>query len=282
MMIHSKHAFFNKESAVTVLSNLSFRKKKMSGILCFGVFFLPCLTMLAGCQGFSAKSYNAQGVKKMAASRPEEALDFFERARVTDPKNPDSYYNCGNVYHQQAKRSGSESDFQNAMVYYDLCLQREPNHVECNRAKATLLCDLGRSDEAFTMLETWVNRQPASPEPRIELARLYDENGRLSQARDQLKEAVALDNRNVRAYTALGSVRERMGENQEAVSAYEHALALNPYQADVQNRVAALRYSPATPNNMTTPPLGEPMNRENSLDQNGRTDIATQPGGEWR
>ena len=247
--------------------------KKYLAILLFLTIFSGCNTFHA----FSAKSYNAEGVRKMAASRPEEALDLFGRACTTDPANPDSFYNCGNVYHQSAKRSGNESDFQNARQYYDYCLERDPNHVECNRAKATLLCDLGHSDEAFALLEAWVHRQPASAEPKIELARLYDENGRLPQARDQLKDAVAMDNRNVRAYTALGSVRERMGETREAVVAYEHALALNPYQPNIQSRVADLRYSSPQPNQIITPPMGEPR-RENALDRGSQAEIAT--GGE--
>lgn len=236
---------------------------------------------LAGCNTFSANSYNAEGVRMLGALRTDEALDCFEKAAAADPQNPDAYYNLGNVYHNIAthKANGNEADFQRAMYYYDRCLELCPNHLECNRSKATLLCDIGRSDEAFRMTEAWVNRQPASAEPRIELARLYDENGQLTKARDCLNDAVAVDNRNIRAYTALGSVRERMGENQAAVSAYEHALALNPYQPGINDRVVALRYAAPATNNITTPPMGEPFPRsENSLDDTGRSEIATQPG----
>ncbi|MDO4549895.1 MAG: tetratricopeptide repeat protein [Planctomycetia bacterium] len=254
-------------------------KKVSAGMVLVG---FGCMLFFVGCNSFSAKSHNAEGVRMMNASRIDEALDCFEKACATDPNNPDSFYNCGNVYHQLAKRGGNPADFDNARYYYDLCLQREPNHAECNRAKATLLCDIGRSDEAFHMIEAWVNRQPASAEPRIELARLYDENGQLGKARDHLSDAVALDDRNVRAYTALGSVRERMGENQEAISAYQHALALNPYLPDINNRVAALRYAAPGSQNITTPPMGDPLRGpgENALDDRGRTEMATQPGSE--
>lgn len=230
------------------------------------------LLATAGCQTFTANSRNAEGVRLLAASRSEEALNRFEEARAADPSNPDAYYNCGVVYHERAIETERESDFQMARYYYAQCLDRAPNHVECNRSMATLLCDIGQNDEAFRLVEAWVARQPNSPEPRIELARLYDEHNQLARARDCLNDAIAIDNRNVRAYNALGSVRERMGDNEQAISAYERALALNPYQPDVNHRISALRYtvpqSPATP-------VGP--GRENALDTTGDEMLAT-PG----
>lgn len=221
-----------------------------------------------------ANSYNAQGVRMMNASRTEEALDFFEQAKNANPKNPDAYYNCGAVYHQTAINSERESDFQMAKYYYDLCLDLSPNHPQCLRAKAALLCDVGESDEAFRLVEAWVNRQPSSAEPRIELARLYDEHNQLARARDCLNDAVAIDNRNVRAYTALGSVRERMGDRDQAIMAYEHAIALDPYQPNVNTRLASLRYATPPSTAPTIAPQGE-----NTLDPSGKEMIATQPDG---
>lgn len=256
-----------------------FRKKLYAAALFAG--FCGLLTTAGGCHQFSSQSYNAEGVRMLSAYRTDEALDCFEKAVAADPQNPDAYYNLGNVYHQVARQKtvDNEPDFQRAVYYYDKCLEISPNHVECNRSKATLFCDVGRNEEAFRVIEAWVSRQPASADPRVELARLYDENGKLPEARNCLEQAVAVDNRNVRAYTSLGSVRERLGENQSAISAYEHALALNPYQPSINDRVASLRYAPPATNNITTPPMGEPFpRRENSLDDTGRSEIATQPG----
>ena len=227
------------------------------------------LLFVSGCHTFTASSRNAEGVRMLAASRTEEALDCFEQARNADPNNPDSYYNCGIVYHQRAIESERESDFQMAKYYYTQCLERNPNHVECNRSMATLLCDIGQSDDAFRLVEAWVARQPSSAEPRIELARLYDEHRQLSRARDCLNDAIAIDSRNVRAYTALGSVRERMGDNAQAIAAYERSLALNPYQPDINSRVSALRYTvPQQPAPTLNP------QQENSLDPTGQEMIA--------
>lgn len=249
------------------------RKPSLRRNRCIGASVMAfSLLLLGGCSSFTASNYNAEGVRMLAANRTEDALNCFEKAKQADPNSPDAYYNCGVVYHQRAISTGQEQDFQMAKYCYDLCLEREPNHVECNRSRATLLCDIGQDDEAFRMIEEWMDRQPNSAEPRIELARLYDEHKQLDRARDCLNDAVALDNRNMRAYVALGSVRDRMGDNEKALTAYEHALALNPYQPDIQNRVAALRYSVPQPAPQPISPK-----QENRLDPSGNEMIATQP-----
>ena len=251
--------------------------KKHTTSLVFGIagWLAVAVLALTGCSSFTADSYNAEGVRMLSASRTDDALDCFAQAQNADPGNADAFYNSGVVFHQIAIETGQQADFEQAKYYYDECLARNPNHVECNRSKATLLCDMGRPEAAFQQLQSWVNREPASPEPRIELARLYDEHNQLDKARDLLNDAIAIDNRNVRAYTALGSVRERMGNSADALRAYEQALALNPYQPEVNSRVAALRYSsPAT-----TPPSA-PLRpgQQNAIDPNGAEAVATQPG----
>lgn len=239
---------------------------KRTQLVSFSVFLASAMFFLTGCSSFTASNYNAEGVRLLAAKRTEDALNCFEKAKQADPDSPDAYYNSGVVYHQRAIEAGQEQDFQMAKYCYELCLQKNPDHVECNRSLATLFCDVGQDDQAFRLIKEWVDRQPNSPEPRIELARLYDEHKQLGRARDCLNDAVAIDNRSTRAFTALGSVRERMGDSENALAAYEHALALNPYQPDIQNRVAALRYSAPEPSVkpiQTTPEsLADPEKKE--------------------
>lgn len=255
--------------------NASRKRQKLFQSVARLCAFCLCVTFWSGCSTFTASNYNAEGVRMLAAKRTEDALDCFEKARQANPDSPDSYYNCGVVYHQRAIETGQEQDFQMARYCYDLCLERNPNHTECNRSRATLLCDIGQDDEAFRMIEEWVDRQPSSAEPRIELARLYDEHKQLDRARDCLNDAVAIDSRNTRAFTALGSVRERMGDSDQALVAYEHALALNPYQPDVQNRVAALRYAVPEPSANPIAPT-----QENSVDPGSKEMLATKPEGD--
>ncbi|MBQ4144955.1 MAG: tetratricopeptide repeat protein [Thermoguttaceae bacterium] len=248
------------------------RARVLAAAAFLALFNIVCLS---GCSTFTANNYNAEGVRLLAQHRTEEALNCFEKAKNADPTSPDSYYNSGVVYHKRAIETGHEQDFQMAKYCYELCLQRSPNHVECNRSLATLYCDIGQNDYAFRLVEEWVARVPNSAEPRIELARLYDEHKQLGKARDCLNDAVAIDNQNLRAYTALGHVRERMGDTENAIAAYEHALALNPYQPEVHNRVAALRYQDTAPT--LSPIHPNTPGRENAVDPGNREMLATEP-----
>ncbi len=78
------------------------------------------------------------------------------------------------------------------------------------------------------------------PEPRVELARLYEEHGEPQTALKYLEDAVQQDANNGRAWLALAQLREKSGDLTQALQNYQRALALNNTQPMVVERVAAL------------------------------------------
>jgi tetratricopeptide (TPR) repeat protein len=184
---------------------------------------------------------NAEGVRLFEQARHDEAIRQFHKAINTDPKNPDGYYNLARVYHQLGKLNQNPSDLDQAKHYYELCRYHDANHPECHRGLAVLLVGQEKSDQAFELLEQWAQREPFSPEPRIELARLYEEFGDRKQAIDQLRSAVAIDHRNARALAALGRLHEQIGDPVQALRDYERSHEYDPRQEDVAARIAALR-----------------------------------------
>jgi tetratricopeptide (TPR) repeat protein len=196
---------------------------------------------------------NQQGVRMFEQAYYQGALDRFQQAIQTDPSNPDAYYNLARTHHQLGKLHNQPSELQQAESYYHQCLDHNPNHQDCYRGLAVLLAEQGRSSDAFKLIEGWVARSPGSPEPRIELARLYEEAGNREAAKNQLIDAVAVDPANARALAALGKLREAAGETAQAVANYQRSLAANPNQPQLASRVAALT-TPAPP--VFTPPGG--------------------------
>lgn len=86
----------------------------------------------------------------------------------------------------------------------------------------------------------WATRVPGAADPRIELARLYEETGDAGTALQHLESAVQLDANNSRAWLALGRLRESGGDDAQALQNYQRALALNGGQPAVAERVAVL------------------------------------------
>ena len=106
---------------------------------------------------------------------------------------------------------------------------------------AVLLAEQGRKDEAFRLIEGWVQRQPASADAKIELARLNDEFGDRQAAKEHLIEALAVQPDNPRALTALGKIREDAGDTAQALTNYQRSLWSDNRQSQVAARLAALQ-----------------------------------------
>ncbi|MBN2293899.1 MAG: tetratricopeptide repeat protein, partial [Pirellulales bacterium] len=157
-------------------------------------FVLTGLCLLtAGCSGFAARGHNAQGVRFSDQGRYEDAAREFQQALMSDPKNADSYYNLATIAHRQATAGKRPEDYKQAESYYNQCLDRDMDHVECHRGLAVLLAEQGYREEALRLVENWANRRPNSPDPKIELARLSQEFGDLATAKEQLRQAIEID-----------------------------------------------------------------------------------------
>ena len=200
-----------------------------------------CLVATGGCNTFTSQGRNSQGVVLFQRGQYQEALREFQEASYDDPNNPDAYYNLGATYHQLGKLRTLPEDLARAETCYRQCLDRNPNHRDCHRGLAVLLAEQGRTDEAFRSLQSWVDQQPTASEPKIELARLHEEFGNRSAAKERLVEALTTDPQNAQEWAALGRIREQSGEYAQALANYQRSLEINRSQPEVAGRVAALQ-----------------------------------------
>lgn len=199
------------------------------------------LVGLTGCGGFDAQGRNAEGVRLFQQARFQEAVKQFQEATYAEPQNADAYYNLAATYHRIGKLEHRQTDLDQAENYYNLCLDRNDNHIDCYRGLAVLLAEQGRNDEAFRLLDGWVQRQPGSADAKIELARLHDEFGNRQAAKEHLIEALAVQPDNPRALTALGKIREDAGDKAQAVANYQRSLGQDNRQPQVAARLTALQ-----------------------------------------
>jgi len=109
-------------------------------------------------------------------------------------------------------------------------------------------------EAAFQLLINWNNANPVSAEPKLELARLYQEFAQISmiqgrtevaqQCRDAaerlLQQVLTSEPTHYRALRALGFLKEQRGDIAGAVFDYQRSLQANPQQRDLENRIATL------------------------------------------
>ena len=196
---------------------------------------------LSGCGGFNSQGRNSEGVRLFQQARYQEAVKQFQEATYADPNNADAYYNLAATYHRIGKVEHRQADLDQSETYYNLCLDRNDDHIECYRGLAVLLAEQGRDDEAFRLVEGWVQRQPGSAEAKVELARLNDEFGNRQAAKEHLIEALAVQPDNPRALTALGKIREDDGDKAQALANYQRSLGFDNRQPQVASRISALQ-----------------------------------------
>lgn len=197
---------------------------------------------MAGCS-WSAQNANLTGVQLFEQGQYQAADSYFRQAIQADPQNADGYYNLAANFHRQWKLHGRQTDLAQAETNYQQCVVRDPNHADCYRGWGVLMVEQGRAKDAFNLLEQWAANSPANPEPRIELARLYEEFGDKETAKNRLIDAVALAPENSRALAALGKLREESGDALQALANYQRSLSHNQNQPQVAARVAALQGS---------------------------------------
>jgi tetratricopeptide (TPR) repeat protein len=193
-----------------------------------------------GCS-WSAQNANLTGVQMFQQGQYQAADSYFRQAIQADHNNADGYYNLAANFHRQWKLHNRQSDLQQAETNYQQCIVRNPNHVDCYRGWAVLMVEQERAQDAFNLLEQWAASAPVNPEPRIELARLYEEFGDKEAAKNRLIDAVALAPDNPRALAALGKLREESGDPVQALANYQRSLGFNRNQPEVAARVAALQ-----------------------------------------
>lgn len=218
---------------------------------CRSAVAIATLALAGGCSQMTSQSLNSEGVRLYQAGSYSQAADQFQRAIANDPKSPTSYYNLAAALHKSGKLTGNGADLQQAERLYNQCLEYDPNHTECYRGLAVLLAETGRTDASFRLLEGWAARSPQLADPRIELARMLEEQNNTPMASARLVEALSIDPHNSRALTALGRLREVSGDRAQALADYQRSLALNRHQPEISARVAALQAAgaglPASP-----------------------------------
>lgn len=214
----------------------------LKGALLKGTMLIgPLMVVSAGCNQMNSQALNAEGVQLYMNGNYPQAAEKFERAIADNPRSATSYYNLASAKHKSGKLYNRQNDLVQAEQLYNQCLDHSENDTESYRGLAVLLCETGRQDAAFRLLEGWAARSPQLANPHIELARLLEETNNQQQASLQLVQAISIEPNNARALTALGRLREQSGDPAQALANYQRSLAINRFQPDVEARVAALQ-----------------------------------------
>lgn len=209
---------------------------------------------LSGCQ-FTAQGQNMQGVERFKVGDYNGAATHFQQALKTNPRNADAHYNLGALYHRYAETNRDQNLLATAEREYQQALILDPNHSDARRGHTALLMQTNRASEAYASLKQWMEKNPNSANPRIELARLYQLSGDKNSAEQLLTQAMQTDPNNPQAWSAIAKLREDSGDYSAALANYQRAFQLNPTtQVAAREKIVELQSR-----GVNAPTLGTPL-----------------------
>jgi len=148
------------------------------------------------------------------------AIRAFRKASEQDPSYFEAYMQLG-LLHERSQP-------QLALQYYNNALDIQPENKEALYAKARLLQDLKKYDEAKKIYRKMVRVDAQDEQIFYNLGYLYYEQDSLKKAERNFNIAIGLNPAFDYAYYARGIVREGLGDIAGAASDYQNALRINP------------------------------------------------------
>ncbi len=218
-----------QQNALQLPENWFARRIVTAALVLVTVFYCGC--------NLGVNQRNIAGRQAFESGQTAMAVNEFQQAIRLNPQNADAYYNLGATYYAMGKQQKNQEWVGQAEQLYRQAIALNDQHVEAHRGLAALLIESGKEQYAFDLMNEWKTRYPNSPDPAIELARLYQEYGDNRRATDLLADAIRLDNQNIRALKAMGHVRDIQGQTQLALDNYLRVLQIDNRQTEVATRV---------------------------------------------
>ncbi len=175
-----------------------------------------------------AKAYYIKGSIYRESGDTARALSSLETAAEQDNKYKDAFYDIGVMY---AARKNPI-----AFEYYDNVLRIDPTNQEALYARAKLLQDLGKTDEAIKEYESLTGAESQCETCHYNLGAIFLEIKKDNQkALKHFSKAIELNPSYAEAFFARGYTYARMGEKEKAKADYAACLKIVPnYEAAVQ------------------------------------------------
>lgn len=187
-----------------------------------------------------------EGVLISMEGADKEVINNYAEAIKLDPRNPSLHVKLASLYvtlanweaSKEMQKQKDTKDFQlpekskEDLVFAkdEIAKAREikNDHVDANLLLASILEMEGNTDGAIEKEKENKQLFPGSPEISFRLGLLYYKTDKLDEARDEFKEAVAMNKDYSNARYFLGLVYDKQKESQLAIEQFEKIFEANP------------------------------------------------------
>ncbi|MGO8702856.1 MAG: tetratricopeptide repeat protein [Candidatus Brocadiia bacterium] len=181
----------------------------------------------------SAVVYNALGVARSYAGRPEQALESFDAAIRLKPELAEAFVN-------RAAALDALGRMQEAVRDYDQALKLRPQDAATYNGRGNALTRMNRADDALKDYDTAIALRPRYGLAYYNRGNIRFNAGRLDLALADYDQAINLMPEYARAWNNRATVLAQLGRGDDALRDFSQALALDPTNAGAWRNRALL------------------------------------------
>ncbi len=182
-----------------------------------------------------AEGLQLLGAALSAQGRPQEGLEWFDRARALRAPGPTLLHNRAQALFALGRLAEARAEIEGATAL-------DPASASAWSLTANILAASGERESAERAYRRALVLKPESAETHYNLALLLQEAGRYEEAVASYRKALALRPAFAAAHNNLANIFKVQGRLDEAMAHYGHAVRIDPQLADaLSNLGTALR-----------------------------------------
>ena len=171
----------------------------------------------------------------------DEALVYYKKTIVLDPKFVDAYLNMAVLYKEKNQipsaiyilENGLKTVPKNQKLSAMLAPLRSQN-ATLRYQNALKKHNQGKYDEAIKEYLSIIQISEPDADLYVNLGAAYQASKKLNEAANAYKKATEIDSKNSTAFYYLGTVYSAQKKDQDAVKAYQKAIVLDPSNEDIK------------------------------------------------
>src|SRR5580693_2095542 len=164
-----------------------------------------------------AYEYYLRGIDLYSLNEFAAAIEMLEKSTSTEPKYAPAWAHLGRAYTTEASlQFGGREDYGKAQAAYEKAIALNPSLVEPRIYMANLLTDTGRVEQAVPLLRSVLQDSPNNPEAHWELGYAYRFGGMLEESVAECEKArqnnpqVKINSSALNSYLYLGEYQKFM------------------------------------------------------------------------
>lgn len=166
-----------------------------------------------------------QGIAQTRAGKFKEAVEFYEKAILLNPKYAQAYHELGYALLKLGKYKESVEASKEAITL-------KPKNPETYKNLASAYQSLNDLEKACENLGKVRDLMPNNFQAVSNLSKCYIQQGKNDEAIKSYKDAIRINPRNANARYELGRLYNRLGRSEDAMDEYTELLKLNPSLAN--------------------------------------------------